>query len=1764
MADLQTLYRALENADAAGDVQAATQLANYIKSLEPQAPAPVQSKERSYKNVIGDIGAGLTGGVGSLIKLPGQLYGLATGNMEKTGALGLGEDIVNFAEEMKSSGLKAREAERAKKIAEAEKEGQLSAFGTAFSQTIKDPALLLTFLAEQAPQLLIPFGAGRVAGAIAKGLGAAEAVVGKAAVSGAVGAGAVQQGADIGEGAYENIYKELIKKGVDPKDAAEGALRLARQAGASGAVISLLVQRLPGARMLEESLAGVASKQAPGIMGRLRTATGTAAGETISEIPEEVGGKLAQNIAMQQVKPEQSLTEGLGQTAAMAALGAVGMGGATGLARSPQAPQVAPETGLTMEPTTPAGPTAIQQRIEEQAGVRAEEAKPELLTSEEAGRQRINMLQQKVDADAEAQAEKAAREGIPPDVPIPERTDISKPSINEQMPQATSREELLAKQAEIDKLRLEAGLPTGESSLTPGVKPAEAKVEDIPVPKIVDNRPLEERAANNRLLVMRNMLKNQGGDPNSLTIIPHPTAEGRFAIQSLDVPTKFTNLTATAINKPVATPIIDPVNAYIEIARRTNTPASMRLVKDFEAGIVTREDVQAAIEAEHKAGQPLPLNYQGNGEPWFIQAPTYKPRGERFLPPPSIKVETPVEEPPVETPEPPNITTNEMPKTLAEFRQRMPIESDKPEIRSANKAGDFTQLAAIMAQSPNPAVKRIGQLSGAIAKKIKLRKPGRMGAGIAGQYRYADDSIQMHPDYAGDEHTNAHETLHALISKAQRYPNDRQKPIAEKIVKLYKYVKQEMVRQGKGNFYGLTNEREFTAEAMTNPAFQFELMNIQYGGRQSAWTAFTKLVADLLGIKNTNALTEVMNLVDRLAQTKTGKQTFDKTAVDYANETDQLNIPTVQEVKEKVSTALQKRKPIPASSMEGLSPEITAAANRVFNPRNETVVEKIDGMRDGFWKRLAQGVADQYRTIKDYTEEGYMLARMSKTVDGALESLMFYGQVFLDGGALNVKQNTKGMLETLKPVGKEVDRYQMWVALNREARLPMEKRSRSDDMDFLVAKRKELMQGTIDGKPREEVYKNVLREMNILNKSVLDVARQQGLIDDQAYEVFSNDIYYIPFYRQMEDGDIQGAQTASGLARQQFSQALKGGGERPFGDLMENTLRNWSHILSASMKNKAAVTTIRAAEKFDAVQEVDKAGNGAVKVMEDGKPKYYAIKDALLLEAITSIGYMGPKSKYLDVARDFKNILQYGVTLSPIFKVNNLTRDSVSAMAVSGLKKNPFANIVEGWIASDQNNPAHISALTGGAIFNFGSAYEGNQAKLIKKLLAKGVKENQILDTDEKIKNGLSYAWDKYQEWGNKSEAANRMALYNQLREKGLSHLEASFQARDLLDFSMQGAWPAFRFLTQVVPFMNARIQGLYKLGRDGITPTSRVLYNTLTGKEISGTDRQKAESFTIISTATMLASMALYMAFKDDEEFQKRDAWDRDNFWWIRIPGMDYALRIPKPFEIGAFGTIAERTLEQIVDSGAEGKQFSDSLSRMLWDTFSLNPTPQFFKPLVDLYANKDNFTGAPIESAGMERLSKEERKTDSTSPLAIAASKVLNIALPERAELSPVQTDYAIKAYFGWLGSTVASASQYAVMPFNEGEYPDAKWMDRAALGLIKELPANQSRYTTAFYENNKQISQAFQDMRHYAEIGDSEKVQQILEEKGDLIGLEKLYDQTSKQMANVRRQATIITNDKNMDGATKREEIDRLKEIISELAKQAEQVRKDTLQK
>lgn len=290
-------------------------------------------KTRTMGEAVTDIGAQFKGGIGKLAQFPGQLYGLATGDFSDTGLYGYGKEMEAAAEAAKSPGLKAREAARAQAIAEAEKTGQISAGITAAKETITDPALFLGLIAENIPGMIIPAGAAAGVGraALQKGLakGVETAAAREAAITAgrqaAVGAGAVQQGADVGTGAYEEVYKRLVSQGMSEPEAAAEAINRARAAGVAGGVISLLAQRLPGARKLEEVLAGRTTGAGLG-----RAVLGGAAGEALGETAEEVGGKLAQNVALRTVDPTQALTAGLGETAGMAALAGAGLGGLGG------------------------------------------------------------------------------------------------------------------------------------------------------------------------------------------------------------------------------------------------------------------------------------------------------------------------------------------------------------------------------------------------------------------------------------------------------------------------------------------------------------------------------------------------------------------------------------------------------------------------------------------------------------------------------------------------------------------------------------------------------------------------------------------------------------------------------------------------------------------------------------------------------------------------------------------------------------------------------------------------------------------------------------------------------------------------------------------------------------------------------------------------------------------------------------------------------------------------------------------------------------------------------------------------------------------------------------------------------------------------------------------------------------------------------------------------------------------------------------------
>jgi len=273
----------------------------------------------------------------------------------------------------------------------------------------------------------------------------------------------------------------------------------------------------------------------------------------------------------------------------------------------------------------------------------------------------------------------------------------------------------------------------------------------------------------------------------------------------------------------------------------------------------------------------------------------------------------------------------------------------------------------------------------------------------------------------------------------------------------------------------------------------------------------------------------------------------------------------------------------------------------------------------------------------------------------------------------------------------------------------------------------------------------------------------------------------------------------------------------------------------------------------------------------------------------------------------------------------------------------------------------------------------------------------------------------------------------------------------------------------------------------------------------------------------------------------------------------------------MGAVASIVERFTEQMVDSQVEGKVFGARVLAILHDNLAINPIPQIVRPLYDIARNKDGFTDRPIESMGKERLSPEMRVNPNTSGAAVALGKV-NAMFAEFAssvtggainannmKISPIQYDYMIRGYLGWLGTVIQTTSTTLASPFKEGESPSKKIDDLFVVGnFVKEVPANQSKYITSFYENSKEIATAMADYRSYLAAGDIDKAQEYLDNKRGLIVLNKLYSNIGDKMSTISKRQQMIEEDTEMSGDEKRVEIDRLAALKIELAKRAEDIR------
>ena len=844
--------------------------------------------------------------------------------------------------------------------------------------------------------------------------------------------------------------------------------------------------------------------------------------------------------------------------------------------------------------------------------------------------------------------------------------------------------------------------------------------------------------------------------------------------------------------------------------------------------------------------------------------------------------------------------------------------------------------------------------------------------------------------------------------------------------------------------------------------------------------------------------------------------------------------------------------------------------------QKKPILQRFNEAKQDAGLRILQGTLDQFAPVlKRIGKYPYQLLRLSSSSDAGLEASLFGGRLHVaDNGALSIDRGSAGLLERLKPLRGETDRFLSWIAGNRAATLQAEDREHlfgDTDISSLQALNRKIHpadnfpDGT-DGAERPAIYASVLKDFNDFGRSILDIAEKNNLIDGTSRSKWEKE-FYVPFYREADDGRVKSPGNLSGVVNQ-FAFKRLTGGENVLHDLLANTVRNWSHLLNASLKNRAAAETLSRAESLGAAHRVAAAEKGSVWIMghkletlpegkkyvEGGETKisdgtatvlthgqiHYVIDDPLIYDAVTSLDQTPFKGWPMKIMGWFRHALTVGTTTNPVFRVRHTIREQITALASNQTTYNAMQNWMDGFRYSSRDNPEYYRMLAGGSFFRMGYDLADDRGKYVKLLLKNHIDPKSVVTKADQTLAVFAKGWEWWKEVGERSDSITRANLYRQTYDRLIgqgappddAHLEASFVARDAMDYGLHGTWAAIRMITQVVPFMNARMQGLYKLGRGAADDPKR---------------------FGAVVGGLTLGTIALALAYRNDPDYKQRTEWDRNNYWWFKVG--DKAVRIPKPFELGALATVIERATTTALNGfdPEDRERFASQLIPIVGSQLNINPVPQALWPALEVWANKNVFFGGPIENEHDQTLSTANRIGPNTSAFAQLAGKA--------GVLSPKQIDFLAYAYFGWVGSIAVSAMDVALRPMmGQPEQMPQRLNDYFLVGnFVKDLPARQSRFVTQFYDHLKSINQAMGDLRQARQTGNLEQMHDVLSgSEGERLRLRPEYAMASRAMSRIDTQMRLVQMRSSLSADEKRQMMDRLYTERNAIAERVEGLR------
>jgi len=747
-----------------------------------------------------------------------------------------------------------------------------------------------------------------------------------------------------------------------------------------------------------------------------------------------------------------------------------------------------------------------------------------------------------------------------------------------------------------------------------------------------------------------------------------------------------------------------------------------------------------------------------------------------------------------------------------------------------------------------------------------------------------------------------------------------------------------------------------------------------------------------------------------------------------------------------------------------------------------------------------------------------------------------------------------GLRQIFEPIGEKYMReYYAYAIAKRELKLGGQGRK-----GFKNLNKQDAAKIISESEAKYPFFREVHNNYALFNRRMVQMAVDSGLITKDQGDNFM-DMDYVPYYRYAESATdpSEFSKAMAAKAHQSlkdpnvFEKELEGGTIK-LGDMYENITKNAGLIVSASLKNYAMQKTADALDKASAMNGPKSWGRKAkegetgqmITFYRNGEKVRYKIDDPALWTAVAGLTAK-QKESFIKGLEMVGGILRSGVTLTPGFQLANLWRGKIDAYVKTGIPVYRFDQTVKAMrdVYANEKDTQQFKILTGMGGFLYGADAE-SLASTLKRGYRLKEPGGPIM---QQIGDRLNQAVTALEKTGEASEMAERIVIMRKLMAEGMSEREAAFQGLNLINFGRRGAGgsPVLNFLVNflipTIPFLNARIQGLARLVEDPKTP---------------GT--VKAEAFKEIFARGMIitaGSVTLGLLAMQDDRWEDEPVIEKVTNDIIYIG--DVKIRIPKAFEIGAlFGTIPVMALDAIRQESAN--DLAQAVGHILISTFSFSIVPQGLLPVLEVIGNYDSFRGAPIEGISLQRLPTELRAYESTPEI----YKFLSRNGGSFIGLSPLEIQQLIEGYMGTMATNVVATTDTllsatgAIPEKPSGVFGNPFVSSTASiLGLnrfVREDGAGASRFVSEFYEMRRDLDQTYTAMRDAAERGQTERVNELMQEKGKALSYRTYFNNVARQLSEVNK-AIDTVRFSQMDSDAKNERLKELRKTKVRLTQQ-----------